>query len=137
MPSVQALQGITVLVVEDDDEDRETTRRLLESVGARVTVAAGGREGLAKLQHEVPDIVLCDIRMPDMDGFEFAERVRREPRYRHVRLIALTGLQSFADVQRTWSAGFDGHLGKPATAEALIALGRRVSGGSDLAEPVA
>jgi CheY-like chemotaxis protein len=137
MPSARPFDGTTVLVVDDDAEERRTVGALLESLGARVMLAADGREALARLQQQRPDLVLCDIRMPHMDGLEFAEHVRRDPRYRDLRLIALTGLQSDADLRRTWSVGFDGHLPKPATAEAFIALRRRLSGSSDAAGPVA
>jgi len=62
--------------------------------------------------------------MPEMDGFEFARRIRRDPKYRRVRLVALTGLRDEASVLKTWSIGFDGHLMKPVTVEGLDLLSR-------------
>jgi CheY-like chemotaxis protein len=137
MATGQPLHGLTVMVVEDEDDSREATGLLLKALGARVISARDGEEALELLRAKAPDIVLCDLRMPNMDGFEFAARVRRNPATRHVRLIALTGFQSAADVRRTWEQGFDGHLAKPATREMLIALARRMAGGSDVGKPVA
>lgn len=121
------LRGSTILVVEDDDEARDLARRLLECLGARVVVAENGRDGLNQLASVRVDAVLCDLSMPIMDGLEFARRVRRDPRYRHLLLFALTGWQGQADFFRTWEAGFDAHVVKPITGEMLRALARRVS----------
>ena len=116
------LDGITVLVVEDDDLTRETTRRLLRSRGANVLEARDGAEGLARIERDQPDLVLCDILMPGVDGIEFARWVRQDPRFDEIPLLALTGLDAPADFLRTWAARFDGHLTKPATAEVLARL---------------
>jgi two-component system CheB/CheR fusion protein len=130
------LRGCTILVIEDDVEARDTARRLLESLGARVVVAENGHDGLNQLASVRPDAVLCDLGMPVMDGLEFARRVRRNPRHRHVLLFAVTGWQGEADFRRTWEAGFDAHVVKPVTVEMLQALARRLprrgvrSGGS-------
>jgi CheY-like chemotaxis protein len=131
------LRGRTVMVVDDDHDSRNTTRRMLERLGARVVEATDGLDALNQLNRETIDIVLCDIEMPVMNGLEFAARVRQDPGFRHLKLVALTALQSAADVRRIWDAGFDGHIQKPATFDALFALGHRLTGGSDVAEPVA
>ena len=118
------LRDVTVLVVEDDPDSRETTGLLLQHLGARVvTVENGDRELAAVVLHQ-PDLVLVDLLMPEMDGFEFARRIRRDPKYRRVRLVALTGLRDEASVLKTWSIGFDGHLMKPVTVEGLDLLSR-------------
>jgi two-component system CheB/CheR fusion protein len=121
------LRDRTILVVEDDGDTRDVVRRLLELLGARVTVAADGMEGLEQLQRLTPDAVLCDLTMPIMDGIEFALRMRRDPRHRRALLIALTGRQGQADILRTWEVGFDAHLVKPVNPEMLSALARRLS----------
>ncbi len=125
--SESPLRGRTVLVIEDDDDHREVARRLLELLGARVVPAADGLEGLEQLERQKPDAVLCDLTMPIMDGIEFASQMRQRPKYRHVLLVAVTGRDSDADVLRTWNAGFDAHLVKPVTVEALRAIARRLS----------
>jgi CheY-like chemotaxis protein len=122
------LRGSTILVVEDDEEARDTARRLLEAFGARVIVAETGRAGLSRLESVRPHAVLCDLGMPVMDGLEFARRVRRDPRYRGVLLFALTGWQDQADFLRTWEAGFDAHLVKPITMEMVRSLAGRLTG---------
>jgi two-component system CheB/CheR fusion protein len=123
-----ALDGVTVLVVEDDDLTRETTRRLLRSLGADVVEARDGAEGLSELERGRPDLVLCDVLMPGVDGIEFARRVRQDPRHRDIPLLALTGLDAPADFLRTWAARFDAHLTKPVTAAVLAGLEQYLPG---------
>jgi len=118
------LRDVTVLVVEDDPDSRETTGLLLQHLGARVVTVENGDRGLAAVVLHQPDLVLVDLLMPEMDGFEFARRIRRDPKYRRVRLVALTGLRDEASVLKTWSIGFDGHLMKPVTVEGLDLLSR-------------
>jgi CheY-like chemotaxis protein len=118
------LRGVTVLVVEDDPDSRETTGLLLQHLGARVVTVENGDRGLAAVLLHQPDVVLVDLVMPEMDGFEFARRIRSDPKYRRVRLVALTGLRDEATVLKTWSLGFDGHLTKPVTEEGLDILSR-------------
>jgi CheY-like chemotaxis protein len=89
-------------------------------------VAAQGRDGLRHLAERVPDAVLCDHTMPEMDGLEFATRMRANPQYRRVLLVAVTGRARDADVLETFSAGSDAHLVKPVTVEILAGLARRV-----------
>jgi two-component system, chemotaxis family, CheB/CheR fusion protein len=124
-----SLRDRTILVIEDDDDFREVFRLRLESLGAHVRVAADGLEGLRQMARPpLPNAVLCDVTMPIMDGLEFARRVRLDPRYRRVLLVAVTGWGRYADVLQTWHAGFDAHLVKPVSDEALRAFARRVVG---------
>jgi two-component system, chemotaxis family, CheB/CheR fusion protein len=127
-----SLRGVSVLVVEDDRDHRELAREMLTALGARVTVAVNGEEGVKRLIKEgCPDLVLCDLRMPVMDGYEFAREVRTHSPCRHVRLVALTALRDPIAYTRTWSAGYDAHLEKPLTVEKLEDLaGRLLSGGA-------
>jgi CheY-like chemotaxis protein len=128
--SESPLCGRTLLVIEDDDDHREIVRRLLESLGAHVVLAADGLEGLAQLERRPPDAILCDLTMPIMDGLEFARRMRQDPRYRRVLLVALTGRGGSKAMSQTWIGGFDVHLVKPITIEALGTIAQRLSGGS-------
>jgi len=122
------LRGVIVLVVEDDADSRETTQRMLEQLGAQVVTAENGEQGLAAILSHVPDLVLVDLIMPVMDGYEFARRLRNDPKYRRVRLVALTGLREEPSVLKTWSLGFDGHLTKPVSMEGLDLLLSRFTG---------
>src|SRR5262245_18089256 len=116
------LRGMTVLVVEDEADSRETTQRMLEQLGAQVVTAGNGEQGLAAILSHVPDLVLVDLIMPVMDGYDFARRLRNDPKYRRVRLVALTGLREEPSVLKSWSLGFDGHLTKPVSMEGLDLL---------------
>jgi two-component system CheB/CheR fusion protein len=127
-PERLPLRGSTILVVEDDPEAGDLVRRLLELLGARVATAEDGIDGLSRLvKMKQPDMVLCDLTMPRMDGLEFARCLRRLPEYQRTLLVAVTGRQAHEDFLRTWDAGFDAHLVKPITMEMLRALARRLS----------
>ena len=117
----------TILVIDDDPLFRETLRRQLLALGARVVVAADGLDGLAQVQHWQPDAVLCDLTMPTMGGLEFAMRMRRDPRHRSVLLMAVTGRSSQSDLLETWRVGFDGHLVKPVSTEMLDSVVQRLA----------
>jgi CheY-like chemotaxis protein len=126
-----SLHGRTVLVIEDHDDTREVLVRLLTLLGGKVAAAPDGLAGLLLLPQCRPDVVLCDLTMPIMSGFEFSRQMRRDRRWDRVLLIAVTGDESQAAVRDTWEAGFDGHLVKPVTEVALASIARRLAGGSD------
>ncbi len=116
----------TVLVVDDDADIRHALRLLLEDAGARVVSAANGLEALALLAIEAPDVILCDLRMPVLDGLGFIRRLRRNPRRAHTPVIAISALPTF-DQERAHEAGFDGYLAKPfnvAHLEGVLAAAR-------------
>ena len=113
------LQGVKTLVVEDHPDSRDVIRKMLEYRGALVTVAADGEEALQRVAEDCPDLILCDLMMPRMDGYEVAQRVGRMPGCKHVRLVALTVLSEDEAYFRTWSAGFDAHVEKPVSLEKL------------------
>jgi CheY-like chemotaxis protein/nitrogen-specific signal transduction histidine kinase len=106
------LIGVRVLVVEDVEDARETARAMFEHLGADVLVAADGQDALNVLQNEEVDVIFCDLRMPNMDGYEFIRALR----HRHgpqPPVIAISGQASSGDHRRTHAAGFDGHIDKP------------------------
>jgi DNA-binding response OmpR family regulator len=119
------LRGLVVLVVEDHDDSRDMLRQTVEAFGADVLQAREGRQALSLTADTVPDLVLLDLKMPGMDGFEFMERMRERKRLSHVPVVAVTALGTEADVMKTWETGFDGHLVKPVTFDVVEAqLGR-------------
>ena len=120
-PSAATLAGLSVLVVDDIEDARETLRVLLQHLGAKVSVARSGREGLDMVRDAEPDLVLCDLRMPRMDGFEFIRELHRATSPAHLPVVAVTALASDADRQRTREAGFEGHINKPFDEAAIIA----------------
>ena len=89
---------------------------------ASVETAEGGEEGLRAAVRMRPDVVLCDIGLPDIDGFEVARRLRARRDVSVPRLIALTGYGQAEDMRQAARAGFDAHLTKPVNLEQLMAL---------------
>jgi CheY-like chemotaxis protein len=95
-------------------------RQMLEALGVHVVIAEDGQKALALFADEDPDLILCDLLMPWVDGFMFIQRLRSHPNWKTKRIVAVTGLGYESDYQRTWEAGFDGHLLKPIEIETLI-----------------
>jgi signal transduction histidine kinase/ActR/RegA family two-component response regulator len=124
-PSAGALDGLSVLVVEDAEDARESLRLLLTLLGAKVSVARDGREALDMLlQGARPDVVLCDLLMPRLDGFEFIRELDGRLSPAHPPVIAVSGLASEASRERSWHAGFEGHVKKPYDEAAIVAAVR-------------
>jgi signal transduction histidine kinase len=112
----------SVLVVEDDDDTRAVLRYMLETEGATVEAARNGGEGVRAAERLQPQIILCDIGLPDLDGMDVARRLRAAPALAGVRLIALTGYGQAEDVRQALDAGFDAHVTKPVNIDQLMAL---------------
>ncbi len=108
-----------VLVIEDNHDAAESLRMLLEILGHEVRVAFTGMEGVNQALEWAPDVVLSDIGLPELDGYEVARRLRREPRFESVLFVALTGYNAEDDRRRSREAGFDHHLAKPADVREL------------------
>jgi CheY-like chemotaxis protein/anti-sigma regulatory factor (Ser/Thr protein kinase) len=119
-PSI--IQGTRLLVVEDDASTRETLTEVLTLAGAEVRAAEGGEAAMCVLNEFRPDVLLCDIAMPEEDGCALLRRIRaRGPsRGGDVRALALTAFAGEDDRQRTRDAGFDTHLVKPVGIDQLI-----------------
>jgi len=111
-----------VLVVEDFLDSGQALADVLALGGHRVHVATDGRAGIAKALEVKPDVVLCDIGLPDLDGYQVARALRAEASLRSTYLVALSGYAQAEDVRRSLDAGFDAHLGKPAPLDQLHAL---------------
>lgn len=111
-----------VMVVDDNRDSAESLGMLLRLLGAEVHVHLSGAEALAEMSRFQPSVVLLDIGMPEMDGYEVARRIRANPDLRDVTLIALTGWGQDEDRRRTHSAGFDHHLVKPADMKELESM---------------
>jgi two-component system, sensor histidine kinase len=111
-----------VLVIEDNIDTRDVLKLMLEVEGATVKTAEGGEEGLRVAERARPDIILCDIGLPDIDGFEVARRIRARSDLAPTRLIALTGYGQAEDMRQAVKAGFDAHLTKPVNLDQLMAL---------------
>ena len=110
-----------ILVVDDTRAAAYTLSKLLESLGQRVSTAHDGTSALERIRVERPDVVISDIAMPNMSGYDLARSLRRQPSLDKLILVALTGYGQDADTQRK-EAGFDYHLVKPMTMDALHEL---------------
>ena len=110
-----------VLVVDDNVDAAITLAHLVELRGHKVETTHSGSAALERLRVAVPDVILLDLEMPGMTGYEVARRVRSDERLRGVRLIAVTGYGQPGDRARARAAGFDAHMVKPVSPEALNA----------------
>lgn len=114
--------GFKVLIVEDNEDARQTLAALLELDGYQVTVAEDGTAGLEAIERDRPDMALIDIGLPEVDGFEVARRVRTDAKNDRILLVALTGYGQSEDKSAALDAGFDVHLVKPVNADKLARL---------------
>ena len=121
------LTGHRIVVVDDNDDDLALLAEMIRWFGATVTAARDARSALLTLATGPrPDLILCDLRMPGMDGYELLATIRNDPRLARVPVIAVSALGSPADFMKTWEAGFAGHLVKPVDSETMTAQLERV-----------
>jgi signal transduction histidine kinase/CheY-like chemotaxis protein len=120
--TIPSLSGLSVLVVEDNEDSAETLTELLELTGARLHIAHDGEKALLLGAQLEPNIILLDIGLPGMSGYEVAERARRTPWGTRAFIVALTGWGNSDDRARSKAAGFDRHLVKPVDPRELMAL---------------
>lgn len=109
-----------ILVVDDTDDVRELIAKLLQRKGFDVTTAAGGKQGVAQASTDKPDLILMDLNMPEMDGWQAARTIREEGITTPV--IALTAHQMSDEHDRAIEAGFNGFQTKPLELDALLSL---------------
>ena len=110
---LQRLEGLCILVVEDVEDTREAIALTLEGLGADVLTARDGVEALKTVMAEHVDLVVCDLQMPNMDGFEFLHALRNLEGHTPQPVIAISELTSSGDHRRLKAAGFAGHINKP------------------------
>jgi CheY-like chemotaxis protein len=111
------------LIVEDEPDARELVGRILEAHGARVTLAASAEEALRILDVSSPDVLVSDIGMPGMDGYQLMRRIRSaEPKGKRLPALALTAFARAEDRKRVMLAGFQSHLAKPFEVNELVLL---------------
>lgn len=108
-----------ILVIEDDPASLQLMVYLLRAFGHVPLCARNGEEGLASSLRERPDLILCDIQLPKMDGYGVARAVKSHPDLWAIPLVAVTAYAMVGDRDRTLAAGFDGHIAKPIVPEAF------------------
>jgi two-component system cell cycle response regulator DivK len=110
-----------ILVVEDQEDNRRIMRDLLTASGYASLEATTGDEGLAMAAREVPDLILMDIQLPGMDGYEVTRRIKADPALAHIPIIAVTSYALSGDDQKAFAAGCDGYVTKPFSPKVLLA----------------
>lgn len=123
-PHIEAahrLEGVRVLVVEDEPDTRELVASILRRVGAQVRAFAEAEGALAALESFEPHVLVSDLSLPRVDGWEMIRRVRASAQGRSIPALALSANASLEDAGRALDAGFDVHLAKPISREELVA----------------
>jgi two-component system, cell cycle response regulator DivK len=119
---------ITVLLVEDNEDNLAVYRTILDHVGYHVIEARDGQEGLARATEDKPDIVLMDISIPKIDGWEVTRRLKSDPETRDIPVVALTAHALDEDREKAFSVGCDGYLAKPVEPRKVVEEVRRFIG---------
>jgi two-component system cell cycle response regulator DivK len=109
----------TILYIEDNSDNRMLVRRVLEAEGYRVVEAEDGPEGIKLLRSMTPDLILMDINLPDIDGYEVTKRLKQAPSMTNVPVIAMTANVMRGDREKTLAAGCDGYIPKPIDIDVL------------------
>ena len=102
-----------VLIVDDNEQNAKLARDVLRAAGLRTIEAASGAEALRRASVDRPDVILLDIRLPDLDGPDVARRLKGDPRTAHIPVVAMTSLGLGEGGEWFLDAGFDGYLEKP------------------------
>ena len=110
-----------ILVVEDHEENRRIVRDLLTSAGYEIVEAVTGEEGVTLAESERPDLILMDIQLPGLDGYEATRRIKANPALRQIPIIAVTSYALSGDDVKARAAGCDAYVAKPFSPRALLA----------------
>jgi two-component system OmpR family response regulator len=113
--------SFNLLVIEDEPQIRENLAEILTLKGFDVTTASNGVNGLAQASHQPPDLILCDVMMPGMDGYQFLEKLRQKPSLANVPFIFLTAKATMGDLRHGMTSGADDYLAKPYQMKDLLA----------------
>ena len=110
-----------ILIIEDNATNLELMRYLLLAFGHSVVAASDGRQGLTAARYAIPDLIICDIHLPKLDGFGVVRKLKDDPVTRIVPVIAVTAQAMVGDRDRLLGAGFDGYICKPIEPECFVA----------------
>lgn len=102
-----------ILYIEDNISNLELVKRVLEIEGFEIMAAYDGQEGLELVTHRTPDLILMDINLPEMDGYEVTGKMRQVPALQHTPIVALTANIMRGERQKSLNAGCDGYIPKP------------------------
>jgi CheY-like chemotaxis protein len=121
----------TVLLVEDNEDNRIVYSTILQHFGYRVMEALNGEEGIAKARAEKPDLILMDISIPIIDGWEATQVLKRDPDTKHIPIIALTAHALASDREKAMEVGCDSYLAKPCEPKAVVSEVQKFLGSRD------
>ncbi|MBZ5591326.1 MAG: response regulator [Acidobacteriia bacterium] len=110
-----------ILIIEDHAANLDLMTYLLTAFGYTLLGAANGRSGMEIAAREKPELIICDIQLPDISGYEIAARLKQDEQMRNTPLVAITALAMVGDRERVLQAGFDGYISKPITPETFVA----------------
>ena len=110
---MNAAESCLVLIVDDNEKNLRLARDVLRLAGLQTLEAASGAEGVAQVREYLPDVVLMDVRLPDMDGRDAVRLLKEDPRTAGIPVVALTSLAMKGDRESLIESGFDGYLEKP------------------------
>ena len=110
-----------ILVIEDQEDNRRIMRDLLTSVGYEIIEALIGEDGETAAASHVPDLILMDIQLPGLDGYEATRRIKANPALQHIPIIAVTSYALSGDDVKAFEAGCNGYVSKPFSPRALLA----------------
>ena len=117
----------TVLLVDDNAQNLELLEIYMEDLPeVRVVTATNGLEAMAKVAEESPDLILLDIMMPKMSGFEVCKRIKSDPKTRDIIVVMVTALNETSDIERAAECGTDDYISKPIERAALVGLVRNL-----------
>jgi len=125
------MPGKKIMAVDDERHIVRLIQVNLERSGYQVVTAFDGQEALRKVETEKPDVIVLDVMMPKMDGFEVLKRLQANPDTREIPVIMLTAKAQDADVFRGWSSGVSAYLTKPFNPLELITFVKRILSGKD------
>jgi CheY-like chemotaxis protein len=109
-----------ILVVEDNEMNRDMLSRRLQRKGYQILLAADGRQGLAMAQSQSPDLILLDLSLPEIDGWEAARSLKADPLTQHIPVVALTAHAMAQDREKAFEAGCDDYDTKPVDFQRLL-----------------
>ena len=113
--------GKRILVIEDQEDNRQIVRDLMTASGYELIEATTGEEGLEAASRERPDLILMDIQLPGIDGYEVTRRIKADPKLSKIPIIAVTSYALSGDDKKAFAAGCDGYVTKPYSPRLLLA----------------
>jgi two-component system cell cycle response regulator DivK len=117
-----------ILVVEDQEDNRRIVRDLLTSVGYELIEAHDGEAGVRLAKEQRPDLILMDIQLPVLDGYQATRRIKADPELRSIPIVVVTSYALSGDDQKAVAAGCDGYVAKPFSPRQLLATVRKFLG---------